>query len=142
MAKLYEIKNAEDRAAALDVVKRKINGITIPKKSHAYILKVTEALVTRVEEINQGKPISLSVATGLGEKTIKISSPKPLPENLDDLCKDDTIAFSTDYIAVKNKDGKGSVTFTVKGSATYALLKTFITVGMALLFTYLINCFQ
>lgn len=142
MAKFYEIKNTEDRRVALNAVKRKLKGITIPKKSHAYILKVTEALIKRVEELNQGKQVLLSVASGLGEKTIKISSSATLPENLDELCKDGIIAYSSDYISVKNKDGKGSVTFTVKGSASYALLKTFITVGMGLLFSFLFNCFQ
>lgn len=142
MAKVYEIKNAEDRSAALDVVKRKIKGITIPKKSHAHILNVTKTLITCVEELNQGRPVSLSIASGLGEKSIKISSTTPLPENFVELCKNDAIAYSTDFISVKNKDGEGSVTFTVKGSASYALLKTFITVGMGLIFTYLIKCFE
>ncbi|MDO5329750.1 MAG: cation:dicarboxylase symporter family transporter [Coriobacteriia bacterium] len=142
MAKLREIKNDEDRNAALDIVKRKIKGLTIPKNSHAYILKLTEILIKRVEELSQNKPISLSVASGIGEKTIKISSPVELPENLDEYCKDDSVIYSTDYMAVKNKNGKGSLTITIKGSATYALLKTFVTVGIGLLFVFLINCFQ
>lgn len=142
MTKFCEIKNTEDIKKALDIVKRKIKGLTIPKRSHAYILEFCESLIKRVEELSDHKPIQVSVASGLGEKTIKISSPVELPENLDEYCKDDKITYSTDYLAVKNKNGKGSLTITVKGSATYALLKTFVTVGLCLLFTFSINCFE
>ena len=128
MAKIYEIKNNEDKSAALSAVKKSIKGITIPKKSHSYILEITESLIKRIQELNQGESVSLSVSSGLGEKYIKIYSYAPIPENLDELFSDDNISYSTDFISVKNKGGIGSVTFTVKGSASYALLKTFLTV--------------
>lgn len=141
MAKLHEIKNNEDKKDALDFVRRKIKGLTIPKRSHEYILKLTDALIDQVKEMVGGTEIKLAVSSGLGEKTIKIIAPTKLPENLEAYCKNNIISYSTDFLSVRNKDGKGSITITVKGSASYALIKTFITVGIALLVSILLNSF-
>lgn len=142
MAKFFEIRNNEDKYIALGIVEKKIKGLTIPKRSHAHIIKLTDALIDAVREICKEEPINFSVGSGLGEKTIKLSVPVKLPENLDAYCKNEIVSFSTDFLSVKNKDGIGSITITVKGSASYALLKTFITVGMAIIFGLLINCFE
>lgn len=132
MGKIVNIKNSKDKQEALDVVKSKIKGLTIPKVSHDYIVKLTEALIESVEKLSNKEPIRLSISTGLGKKTIKISSPVMLPENLDAYCQSEIISFFKNSLSVKNKDGKGSISLTVKASASYALIKTFITVGLAI----------
>lgn len=140
MSKQLKIKSENDKQAALELVKHKLKGLTIPKKSHTYIVNLTSTLIDTVFNMTDCKNVDLSVASGLGEKTIKISAPVELPENIEKYCKDDIVSFSTDFISIKNKDGKGSITVTVKGSATYALLKTFVTVGMGILIAFIINC--
>lgn len=141
MARQIQIKNSQDKAAALDHIKKKIKGLTVPKRSHAHILNLTECLIDRVLELTSNEKISISASSGLGEKTIKISSPVKLPENIEEYSQDKIVSYSTDFLSVKNKDGKGSITITVKGSPSYALLKTFITLGLAILFSYCIKCF-
>lgn len=141
MAKQIEIEEPQDKKLALDIVKKKINGLTIPKRSHAHILKLTESLIDVVRKLSNNSTIKLFVSAGLGEKTIKLTTPVPLPENLEAYCEDEIVSYSTDFLSVKNKDGQGSISLTVKGSASYALLKTFITVGLAVLVSYLINTF-
>lgn len=141
MAKQVEIKKSQDKKQALEIVKKKINGLTIPKRSHAHILKLTESLIDAVRKLSNNSAIKLSVTSGLGEKTIKLASPVPLSENLEAYCEDEIVSYSTDFLSVKNKDGQGSISLTIKGSASYALLKTFVTVGIAILASYLINTF-
>lgn len=142
MGKIVNIKNSKDKQEALDVVKSKIKGLTIPKVSHDYIVKLTEALIESVEKLSNKEPIRLSISTGLGKKTIKISSPVMLPENLDAYCQSEIISFFKNSLSVKNKDGKGSISLTVKASASYALIKTFITVGLAIAVSWIITNFE
>lgn len=141
MAKIIKINNSKDKSKALEIIKKKVKGLSIPKRSHAHILTLTEALIDAVKKLSNNSTIKVSVSSGLGEKTIKLSTPVPLPENLDAYCENEIVSYSTDFLSVKNKDGQGSVSLTVKGSASYALLKTFITVGLAVLFAYLITNF-
>lgn len=142
MSKVYLIKNTNDKSEILKIVKKKLNGLTIPKRSHGYIVNLAESLIDQVKKLSNDAPINLSICSGIGEKIIKISSPVELPENLEEYCKDDIVSYSTDFLSVKNKNGKGSISLTIKGSASYALIKTFVTVGVAILVSFLLNCLQ
>ena len=56
MAKYIKIKNLNDKNKALDTLKRKIKGLSIPKFSHDYITKLTDSLIDVVKKTKQWCP--------------------------------------------------------------------------------------
>lgn len=142
MAKIYTINTLKDKENALNYVRHKLKGLTIPKKSHEYILDLTDAIILQVQKYSDNAPLKLSVSSGIGEKFIKIKSPTQIPENIEKYCEQDIISYSTDYITIKNINGKGDITITIKGSVSYALIKTFVTVGLAILTSLIFKFFQ